>query len=163
MTDAGIVDLQKIQDRIQKSLLQILVSESDDDAEKKWLVEHTSNPKLKKLAAHLSILSLHTLEAISEREGIKGADIAKELKVTKGAISKTTRKLLDLGLIRKEQRPTNLKEVYYHVTPLGAELSDLHRQMHREKDKIVFELLRSYDLKSLELIAGFIEKLARSR
>jgi DNA-binding MarR family transcriptional regulator len=161
MTDASTNDLQKIKERIQKSLFQILANEFDNDVEKKRLVERISNPELKRLAPHLSILSLHTLEVISEKEGIKGIDIAKELNVTKSAISKTTRKLLDQGLIKKEQRPTNLKEIYYYVTPLGAELSELHRQLHREKDRKAFDLLRSYDQKSLEIIADFIEKMAR--
>lgn len=163
MTDESTYDLQKIKERIQKSLLQIMVNESDDDVEKNWLIENTFNPEIKQLAPILSILSLHVLEVISEKEGIKGVDIAKELNVTKGAISKTTRKMLDQGLIKKEQRPTNLKEIYYYVTPLGAELSELHRLMHLEKDKKAFELLKSYDLKSLELISDFIEKLARLR
>lgn len=163
MTDESTYDLQKIKERIQKSLLQIMVNESDDDVEKNWLIENTFNPEIKQLAPILSILSLHVLEVISEKEGIKGVDIAKELNVTKGAISKTTRKMLDQGLIKKEQRPTNLKEIYYYVIPLGAELSELHRLMHLEKDKKAFELLKSYDLKSLELISDFIEKLARLR
>lgn len=162
MTDASTYELQRIKERIQKSLLQMIISESDDDAEKNWLVEHTANPELKQLAPHLSILSLHALEVISEKEGIKGVDIAKELNVTKGAISKTIRKLLNHGLIKKEQRPTNLKEIYYYVTPLGAELSELHRQLHMEKDKMVLELLKGYDLESLVIIIDFIEKLAQS-
>ncbi|SHI41067.1 MarR family transcriptional regulator [Lutispora thermophila] len=163
MTDVTINDLQKAVDRIQKSLIQILVRESDDDAEKKWLIEHTSNPEIKQIAPHLSILGLHVLEVIFEKEGIKGIDIAGELKVTKGAVSKVTRKLLDHGLIRKVRRPTNLKEIYYYVTSLGAELADLHRQMHKEKDRIVFELLQDYDKKCQEQIIDFMEKLAQLR
>lgn len=161
MTGASASDLQKIKERIQKSFLQILASEYNDDVEKKRLLERTSNPKLKQLASHLSMLSLHTLEVIDEKEGIKGVDIARELNVTKGAISKTTRKLLAQGLIKKEQRPTNRKEIYYYITPLGAELSALHRQMHMEMDQKALELLKSYDRKSLELITDFIEKMAR--
>jgi DNA-binding MarR family transcriptional regulator len=160
MSDASTNDLQIIKDRIQKSLLHILISESNDDAEKKWLMEHTCNPELKQLAPHLSILSLHVLEIISEHDGIKGIDIAKELNVTKGAISKTTRKLLNHGLIKKEQRPTNMKEIYYYATPLGLELSELHRQLHLEMDKRTLDLIKSYDQKSLEIITDFFEKLA---
>jgi DNA-binding MarR family transcriptional regulator len=163
MIHPGMDDLKKYKDRLEKSLFQILANESDDDAEKRWLMEHTSNPKLKQLAPHLTILSLHTLDviSISEKEGVKGVDIAKELNVTKGAVSKSTQRLLNHGLIKKERRPDNRKEIYFYVTPLGAELAELHRQMHREKDQKAFELLCSYDLPSLELITDFMEKLAR--
>ncbi|MBA2876231.1 MarR family transcriptional regulator [Thermaerobacillus caldiproteolyticus] len=162
MTDADN-DIKKIQQRIKESLLLIFTSESDDASDKIWLIENTSNDRLKQLIPKLSVLSLHTLEIISQNEGIKGIDIAQKLGVTKGAISKVTRKLLDYGLIRKEQRPTNLKEIYFYVTPLGAELSKLHQQYHLELDKKSFELFRSYDLSSLELVADFLEKLARLR
>lgn len=48
------------------------------------------------------VLGLHTLDAISQNEGMKGIDIVYELNVTKGAISKVTKKLLAQGLIEKE-------------------------------------------------------------
>lgn len=163
MTDASNDDLQRIKGRIEKSLLRLLASESDDDAEKNWLKEHASDSELKRLVPHITILGLHALDVISEGEGVRAVDIAKELGVTKGAISKTTRKLLDHGLIKREKRPDNLKEIYYYVTPLGAELAKLHRQLHREKDQRALELFRGYDLESLKLIAEFMEKLARLR
>lgn len=156
-------NLENIMDRIHNLLMNIIISESDDESEKNWLIKHTLNPELKKLAPQLSILSLHALEVISANEGIKGIDIAKELNVTKGAVSKATRKLLDHGLIRKEQRPDNQKEIYYYLTPLGEELAELHRQMHLEKDKQALELLKDYDMQSLELITDFLEKMARLR
>lgn len=156
-------DIKKIQKRIKEALWSIFASESDDDSDKMWLIEHTSNDDLKQLIPKLSVLSLHTLEIISQNEGIKGKDIAQELVVTKGAISKVTRKLLDYGLIKKKQCPTNLKEIYFYDTPLGAELSKLHLQYHLELDQKSFELFQSYDLTSLEIVADFLEKLARLR
>ncbi|TBL77789.1 MarR family transcriptional regulator [Paenibacillus thalictri] len=162
MTDMND-DFINIQSRIKKSILHILTSESDDDSEKKWLMERVTSHQLKKMAPQLSVLSLHTLDVIHQNEGIKGIDIAHELNVTKGAISKVTRKLLDHGLIQKAQLPTNQKEVYFSVTPLGAELAELHDQLHKELDKKSLELLKSYDVPSLEIVAGFLEKLAQLR
>lgn len=154
-------EFKEIQDRIKKSLLHIFTAESNDDAEKIWLIERTANQQLKKLIPQLSVLCLHTLEIISQHECIKGIDIAHDLNVTKGAISKVTRKLLDHGLIKKSQRPTNLKEIYFSVTPLGTELMNLHEQLHMEFDKKSLELLKHYELSSLELVADFLEKLSR--
>jgi DNA-binding MarR family transcriptional regulator len=154
-------DLKGIQDRIKKSLFHIFTAESNDDSEKNWLIERTANQQLKKLIPQLSVLCLHTLEIISQHECIKGIDIAHNLNVTKGAISKVTRRLLNHGLIKKSQRPTNLKEIYFSVTPLGTELANLHEQLHMEFDKKSLELLKRYDLASLELVADFLENLSR--
>lgn len=96
-------------------------------------------------------------------EGVKGIDIARMLGITKGTVSKITRKLLEQGLIRKTQRPDNLKEIYFLATPLGAELAGLHRLFHEEQDKKAVELLSGYDAAALEIVADFLEKLAALR
>ncbi|MNN87067.1 MarR family protein [compost metagenome] len=83
--------------------------------------------------------------------------------ITKGAVSKITRKLLDQGLIRKTQLPDNLKEIFFYVTPLGAELAELHRLFHEEQDQKAMGLLSSFDVTSLEIVADFMEKLASLR
>ncbi|MGF7049666.1 DNA-binding MarR family transcriptional regulator [Paenibacillus sp. DS2015] len=100
------------------------------------------------------------LDVINRHEGIKGVDIARDMEITKGAVSKITRKLLDQGLIRKTQLPDNLKEIYFSVTPLGAELAELHQVFHQEKDQKSMKLLTSFDAASLEIVADFLEKLA---
>lgn len=156
-------DISRIHESMKQSFLHIFLSESDDDAEKKWLLARTSNERIRKEVTQLSVLSLHVLDIINGNKGIKGVDIARELKVTKGAVSKVTRKLTDLGFVEKSQLPTNLKEIYFSVTPLGAELAKLHEDLHRELDRKTFELLKSYDIGSLETIADFLGKLARLR
>src|SRR5690606_35029554 len=115
-----------------------------------WLTERVADHRLKKLVPRLSISSLHVLDVIYMHDGIIGIDIAREMGLTKGAVSKITRKLLEQGLIRKTQLPDNLKEIYFSVTPLGAELAELHRLFHQEKDQKAMELLASFDGPSLE-------------
>lgn len=156
-------DLLQLKNRIEKSIYQILVSETEDDSDRLWLMERISDDRLKKLLPRLSVSSLHVLDVIYAHDGIKGIDIAREMGLTKGAVSKITRKLLEQDLIRKKQLPDNLKEIYYSVTPLGAELAELHRVFHEEKDHKAVELLASFDEASLEIVADFLEKLARLR
>jgi DNA-binding MarR family transcriptional regulator len=159
MTD----DLLRLKNRIEKSMYRILIKETDEDEDRLWLMERTADERLKKLLPRLSVSSLHILDVINAHDSIKGIDIAREMEVTKGAVSKITRKLLDQGLIRKDQLPTNLKEIYFSVTPLGAELAELHRQFHLEQDQKGTELLASFDQASLEIVADFLEKLASLR
>lgn len=156
-------DLLQLKSRIEKSMYRILISETDEHQDRLWLMERISDDRLKKLLPRLSVSSLHVLDAIRAHEGIKGIDIAREMGITKGAVSKITRKLLDQDLIRKTQLPDNLKEIYFSVTPLGAELAELHRLFHQEKDQKVMALLTSYDAASLEIVADFLEKLSGLR
>ncbi|WP_055107125.1 MarR family transcriptional regulator [Paenibacillus ihumii] len=153
-------DLLQLKNRIEKSIYRILISESDEDQDRLWLTERVADHRLKKLVPRLSISSLHVLDVIYMHDGIIGIDIAREMGLTKGAVSKITRKLLEQGLIRKTQLPDNLKEIYFSVTPLGAELAELHRLFHQEKDQKAMELLASFDGPSLEIVADFLEKLA---
>jgi DNA-binding MarR family transcriptional regulator len=153
-------DLLQLKKRIEKSMYRILISETDEDQDRLWLMEHISDDRLKKLLPRLSVSSLHVLDIINTHEDIKGVDIARDMEITKGAVSKITRKLLDQGLIRKTQLPDNLKEIYFSVTPLGAELAELHRIFHQEQDQKAMGLLTSFDAASLEIVADFLEKLA---
>ncbi len=156
-------ELLQLKNRIEKSIYRILISETDEDQDRLWLMEHISDDRLKKLLPRLSISSLHVLDVIRKHESIKGIDIARDMEITKGAVSKITRKLLDQGLIRKTQLPDNLKEIYFSVTPLGAELAELHRLFHLEQDLKAMELMTSFDAASLKIVADFLEKLASLR
>lgn len=156
-------DLLRLKKRIEKSMYRLFVSEADEDQDRLWMLERISDDRLKKLLRRLSVSSMHVLDVIHAHDGIKGIDIARDLGITKGAVSKITRNLLDHGLIRKEQRPNNLKEIYYSVTPLGAEVAEVHQAFHREQDEKATELMAGFDAASLEIVADFLEKLADLR
>lgn len=145
------------------SFLKIYYNESSDDADKKWMNAHVDDSRLKTLIPKLSVLALHALGVIEKNGKVRGIDIACELGVTKGAISKVTKKLWTYGLIEKEKRPANNKDIYFSVTPIGEKLSQLHDKFHREMDKKNLKLLKEYDQPELELIADFLEKLAKLR
>lgn len=159
--DERLLDFKK---RIESAMYRIYVSESDEDQDRLWLMQRITDDRLRKLLPRMSISGLHVLDVIEAHpDGIKGIDIARELGITKGTVSKITRKLLEQELIRKVQRPDNLKEIYFLATPLGAELAGLHRLFHQEQDKKAMALLSGYDAASLEIVADFLEKLADLR
>lgn len=154
----------RLKKRIESSIFRLVMDASDEDKDRLWLMERIKDDRIRKLLPGMSLSSLHVLDVIQSRgEGIKGIDIARSLGITKGAVSKITRKLLEQGLIRKMQRPDNLKEIYFLVTPLGEQLAELHRLFHEEQDKKAMHLLDEYDPASLEIVADFLEKLAALR
>lgn len=81
-------DLLQLKNRIEKSMYRILISETDEDQDRLWLTEHISDDRLKRLLPRLSVSSLHVLDVINTHEGIKGADIARDMEITKGAVPK---------------------------------------------------------------------------
>lgn len=157
-------EMLRLKQRIETALFQLVMDASDEDKDRQWLMERIKNDRIRKLLPVMSLSSLHVLDVVQAHdEGIKGIDIARKLGITKGAVSKITRKLLAQGLIRNVQRPDNLKEIYYLATPLGAELAELHRLFHEEQDKKALQLLGGYDPATLAIVADFLEKLAALR
>ncbi len=69
---------------------------------------------------------LHVLKTICEAENPNVTSLAKVLRLTKGAISKTIRKLADKRLIESYMRDGNRQKVYYRVTPAGKEVYEKH-------------------------------------
>lgn len=59
--------------------------------------------------------------------------------------------------------PDNQKEIYFTVTPLGAELAETHRLFHKEQDRKTMKLLAGFDTMSLEIVADFMEKMFSMR
>ena len=65
---------------------------------------------------------LHVLKSICVSENPNVTSLAKTLRLTKGAISKTIRKLADKQLIEPYTQDGNRQKVYYRVTPTGKEV-----------------------------------------
>ncbi|MFX3619337.1 MAG: MarR family transcriptional regulator [Sporolactobacillus sp.] len=147
--------------RIYKAMMQLLVREANDDAEKTWLIAHSDNEQVRHAVSKLSVLALHTIDVIGKSEPIKGVDIADRLKVTKGAISKVTRRLLSERLIIREKKPENLKEIYFLLTETGRQLFSIHREMHQRLDAEGREVFKAYTADDMEIICDFLEKLSQ--
>ncbi|GJM80477.1 hypothetical protein HMSSN139_29730 [Paenibacillus sp. HMSSN-139] len=68
--------------------------------------------------------------------------LAESLYMTRGAITKLTRKLIEKGLIESYQKPDNKKEIYFRLTGKGQEIYEIHEELHKElqeRDKAVFD------------------------
>ncbi|WP_228474511.1 MFS transporter, partial [Listeria welshimeri] len=62
--------------------------------------------------------------------------------MTKSAISKLTKKLIEKGFVESYQKPENKKEIYFRLTKKGAEINQVHDSLHQEfleRDKIIFD------------------------
>lgn len=111
----------------------------------------------KALKGHKSS-EIHCIEAIEKNTDPNVTKLADVLYMTRGAISKLTKKLLEKQLIETYQKENNKKEIYFRLTKEGKRLYDLHEELHREfqeRDKVVFEQVTKEELESM---LNFLDK-----
>lgn len=85
---------------------------------------------------------VHGVEYIGKMADPNVTKLAEAFYMTRGAISKLTKKLMEKGLIESYQKAENKKEIYFRLTPKGQEVFDIHETLHQEfqaRDKAVFD------------------------
>lgn len=85
---------------------------------------------------------VHCIEAIEKIADPNVTKLAESLYMTRSAISKLTKKLIERDLIESYQKPDNKKEIYYRLTKQGKVIFQIHEDLHKEfqeRDKAVFE------------------------
>jgi len=81
--------------------------------------------------------------------------------VTRGAISKITKKLIKKGFIESYRKPDNKKEIYFRLTEQGKVINKVHEELHKkfqERDKAVFEQVTE---EQFDFMLSFVEKYSR--
>ncbi|EIN8848680.1 MarR family transcriptional regulator [Listeria monocytogenes] len=104
---------------------------------------------------------VHCIEYISKNEDSNVTKLAEAFYMTKSAISKITKKLMDKGYIESYQKTENKKEIYFRLTAKGAEINQVHDDLHQEfldRDKVVFEDVS--DAQYAEVLK-FVDKYSR--
>lgn len=85
---------------------------------------------------------VHYIECIGKNVEPNVTKLAESLYMTRGAISKMTKKLIEKGIIESYQKPDNKKEIYFKLTEQGQKIYKIHDKLHKEfqeRDKVVFE------------------------
>ncbi|PEW75656.1 MarR family transcriptional regulator [Bacillus cereus] len=104
---------------------------------------------------------VHCIEYIENNADSNVTQLAEAFYVTRGAISRMTKKLINKGLIESYQKSENKKEIYFRLTEQGKEIYIIHEELHNEfqqRDKAVFEQVTEAEFDS---IINFVEKYSR--
>lgn len=104
---------------------------------------------------------VHCIEYIENNADSNVTQLAEAFYVTRGAISRMTKKLINKGLIESYQKSENKKEIYFKLTEQGKEIYKIHEELHnefRQRDKAVFEQVTEAEFDS---IINFVEKYSR--
>ncbi len=106
----------------------------------------------------LNYSEVHTLDLIGSVEDVNGILLSKKMNMTKGALSKITKKLLEKGLIESYKKNGNKKEIYFKLSESGGIIYEKHRRIHEEgivRDK---ELFSSFSQEERAIILRFMDK-----
>ena len=96
------------------------------------------------LESALKGYTLNEIEVIEHIALIPQANVTKLAAasfMTRGAISKLTKKLLEKSIIERYQTPKNKKEIYFRLTKEGEKIRKIHTDLHQrflERDQEVF-------------------------
>ncbi|GKU84021.1 MarR family transcriptional regulator [Niallia sp. NCCP-28] len=122
-----------------------------------WL----NNFKMEKGLKGYKPSEVHCIEFIGKNVDPNVTKLAESLYMTRGAISKLTKKLIEKGLIESYQKPDNKKEIYFKLTEQGKVINKVHEELHqefRERDKVVFDQIPQEQFDSM---LSFVEKYSR--
>ena len=108
---------------------------------------------------------VHCIEYIEKNKDSNVTKLADSFYMTRGAISKLTKKLIKKELIESYQKSDNKKEIYFRLTEKGREVYDIHEKLHNEfseRDKVVFEQVTDEQFNSMlhfvELYSQHLDK-----
>ena len=100
----------------------------------------------------------HCIDYIGKTELPNVTKIADNMQMTRGAISKMTKKLLAKGLIEKYSLASNKKEIYFRLTESGLELYKEHEKRHKLWEQRDSKFLERYSAEEMEIITKFMQE-----
>ncbi|GGH80758.1 DNA-binding MarR family transcriptional regulator [Pullulanibacillus pueri] len=119
-----------------------------------WL----NKPKMEDRLKGYKPSEVHCIEFIEKNRETNVTKLAESFYMTRGAMSKLTKKLIKKGLIENYQKPNNKKEIYFRLTDQGKVIYNIHEELHKqfiERDKAVFEQVTEEQFDSM---LRFVEK-----
>jgi DNA-binding MarR family transcriptional regulator len=92
----------------------------------------------------IHLAEVHCIDWIGMIDDANVTKIAREMGLTRGAVSKISKKLLAKGWIEKYQRSGNNKEIYYRLTAEGQPVYNEHKKCHNQAIQEKLTLLTTY-------------------
>ncbi len=111
------------------------------------------------LFGDINLTEIHCIHWIGTLDHANVTKIAGAMGMTRGAISKISRKLVSKGLLGTYQEPHNNKEIYFRLTETGQRLYDVHKQCHTRARKEKLAVLQGYDRDAQAVILRFLDDM----
>ena len=101
---------------------------------------------------------IHTVSAIKDLEEANVTNISKYLKITKGAVSKITKRLISKDLIESYRIADNKQKIFFKLTDKGNVIYEKHRKGHDLWLKRDGEFFKQFSKKEINIICDFMVK-----
>ncbi|WP_435002667.1 MarR family transcriptional regulator [Bacillus atrophaeus] len=109
-----------------------------------------------------NITQLHIVSLINEfPSDSNNSFLSEQLGLSKPAITKSIKKLIDRGVVKAEKKEDNLKTVYYTLTNDGERLARVHDELHEKVKGQYNELLHQFTENELDVIIRFMNEWAK--
>ncbi len=109
------------------------------------------------------VSEIHCIDFIGKIENPNVTKISENMNMTRGAISKICKKLLNSKLIDKYKKPDNDKEIYFKLTKSGEELYKRHEIKHKKWEERNNNFFKNVDREEQEIVASFLKNLITFR
>lgn len=100
---------------------------------------------------------IHMIKMIGDYPGIHSAELARKFGITRPVVHKTLQKLMERGLIIKEDDTGDKKRSLLYLTPKGQVAYRAHEKYHNEQDKALFDFLADMPGEKLATIKEFLD------
>lgn len=108
--------------------------------------------KMEKALSEFKSSEVHCLEFVGKNEDSNVTKMADAFYMTRGAMSKITKKLIEKGVLESYQKNENKKEIYFKLTAKGLKVFNIHESLHqlfKERDSFIFESISEEQLTAM--------------
>ncbi|MCT4566452.1 MAG: winged helix DNA-binding protein [Maledivibacter sp.] len=120
--------------------------------------KNSNQPKNFETDVEIYRSEIHIINVIGDNDDIHISEVARKFGVTKGAISKTIKKLERKGLVEKIIDKTNNTRTLVKLTDKGMKAYYAHEKYHSEYDKDMFLYLAGLTEHELDILDIFLDK-----
>lgn len=100
---------------------------------------------------------IHMIKMVGDCPGIFISEMARNFNVTRAVVAKTVNKLVERGLIQKEEYENDKKRLCLYLTEKGKKAYELHQEYHKKFDGHLFCYLDGLNEDELKLIQEFLK------
>lgn len=126
-----------------------------------------NKPKLEQVLKGYSLNEIDLIEKVASIPNPNVTKLANASYMTRGAISKLTKKMITNGLLESYQKPENKKERYFRLTAESQCINQMHQELHEEflkENEVVFQQMTKEEFDTVfRFIGRFRENLKRTK
>ena len=101
---------------------------------------------------------IHTVEYIAVSSATNLTDIASQMGLTRGAVSKMIGKLEEMGLLVRFKYNPRQKEIYVHLTELGVQAYEGHKAYHAQMNARLCQMFHGFSQEQKEAVMTYIRQ-----